>query len=148
MTIQKIEEQDLPAIVELEKLCFAHPMSEGNLRAFLLGEIGTGFVLRETDNGIALAYGGAMCVAGEAQIMNIATHPAYRKRGYAEKILCALLEWIVQKGAYAVTLEVREGNAPARALYEKRGFYEVGRIVRYYKSPVEDALILKKDLMT
>ena len=44
----------------------------------------------------------------------------------------------------SLTLEVRVSNAPAIALYEKLGFVQVGRRPNYYRSPKEDALILKK----
>jgi ribosomal-protein-alanine N-acetyltransferase len=42
-------------------------------------------------------------------------------------------------------LEVRESNSAARALYASRGFLAVGRRRGYYRSPVEDALVLRRD---
>jgi len=44
-----------------------------------------------------------------------------------------------------VYLEVRESNAPARALYAAHGFKEVGRRKQYYRRPVEDAIVLRRD---
>ena len=40
------------------------------------------------------------------------------------------------------TLEVRESNEAARALYRRYGFYEVGRRKRYYADNHEDAIIM------
>jgi ribosomal-protein-alanine N-acetyltransferase len=111
-----------------------------------VGGIGKGFVCIEPDNRTVLAYGGVMCAADEAQVLNIATCPEYRRNGLARAILSAILEYSEENGAEFITLEVRESNASAMALYKGNGFYEVGRLKNYYKAPTEDGLILKKDL--
>ena len=43
-------------------------------------------------------------------------------------------------------LEVRESNQAARAVYAARGFEQVGRRKRYYRDPIEDALVLRATL--
>jgi hypothetical protein len=55
--------------------------------------------------------------------------------------MLALLDQAIQRGAALSTLEVRVGNAPARRLYEKLGFEEVGERRNYYRDG-EDALIM------
>ena len=45
-----------------------------------------------------------------------------------------------------LTLEVRESNAPARALYAKHGYRDVGRRKNYYEKPREDAILMTKEL--
>jgi ribosomal-protein-alanine N-acetyltransferase len=59
------------------------------------------------------------------------------------------LRWLIQKGRKKgitqITLEVRASNLPARRLYQKAGFHEVGMRKRYYHSPMEDALLLTYD---
>jgi ribosomal-protein-alanine N-acetyltransferase len=50
-----------------------------------------------------------------------------------------------QRDVHHVYLEVRETNAPARALYAAQGFREVGRRAQYYRRPVEDAIVLRRD---
>jgi ribosomal-protein-alanine N-acetyltransferase len=45
-----------------------------------------------------------------------------------------------------VFLEVRESNGGARALYASRGFEVAGRRAKYYRKPVEDALVLRREL--
>jgi ribosomal-protein-alanine N-acetyltransferase len=56
-----------------------------------------------------------------------------------------LLQELIQRAesepAAAILLEVRESNLPARQLYEKHGFREVGRRRTYYKDPPEDAIL-------
>jgi ribosomal protein S18 acetylase RimI-like enzyme len=56
-----------------------------------------------------------------------------------------VLEALSARGARQIYLEVRESNAPARALYAAHGFTEVGRRKGYYRRPVEDAIVLRLD---
>jgi len=56
-----------------------------------------------------------------------------------------MLEVLAGRGVQQVFLEVRESNAPARALYTAQGFKEVGRRKQYYRRPVEDAIVLRLD---
>ena len=96
---------------------------------------------------MAAAYGGVITVADEGQILNIATHPDHRRRGYGRLIMNEIIEHSRNKGITFITLEVRESNIPAIALYESLGFYNVGRLKGYYSTPKEDGLILRKDLV-
>lgn len=134
------------AVAELEKMCFSNPISEINIKNFLVDGIGKGFVFVETKTGKIVAYGGVIVAADEAQILNVATHPDYRGLGLARNILESIVGYSQSEGAEFITLEVRESNAIAIGLYRSCGFYEVGRLKQYYKHPCEDALILKKDI--
>ena len=133
-------------VCSLEKKCFSHPISKKNLELLLLGGMGKGFVSYDTKENKIAAYGGVMIVADEAQVLNVATHPDYRRRGLGKEIMLKLIECSAESGAKFITLEVRENNAHAIMLYYSLGFVEVGRIKGYYKDPAEDALILKKEL--
>ena len=133
-------------VAELEKACFSNPISARNLEALLISGIGKGFVCIETKSGNAVAYGGVMVAADEAQILNIATRSDFRRMGLGRAVVEAILDFSRSRGAEFITLEVREGNVSAISLYEGLGFYEVGRIKKYYSDPTEDALILKKEL--
>lgn len=148
--IRSVNRNDIKAVAELEKLCFSVPMNESNLTSFLLGENGCGFVLYDTETydkkGIPCAYGGMICVLDEAQILNIATHPDFRRKGYGKKITERLVSEANSRGIVSMTLEVRRSNEAARKLYESLGFYEVGILKNYYKYPTEDGLILKLDI--
>ena len=57
----------------------------------------------------------------------------------------ALTASLKELGSRCLTLEVRDSNGPARALYAKLGFREIGRRRGYYRDPREDALILRKE---
>lgn len=143
MTLVPVTSALLPAIAALERAVFPHPWSEKALE-LLCGEAAFGFAAVEGD--AVVAYGGLLTVLDEGQVTNIATHPDHRRRGLGECVLKALLEKATQKGLSFVTLEVREGNAPAIALYQKLGFSVVGRRPRFYTAPVEAALLMQCDL--
>ena len=133
----------LPDVAALERTVFKHPWSEAAL-TLLCGETAFGYAALEA--GVVAAYGGMLTVLDEGQITNIATHPDHRKRGLATAVLHALLEEARRRGLTFVTLEVRESNAAAIALYEKNGFQTVGRRPRFYTEPTEAALVMKCDL--
>lgn len=87
--------------------------------------------------------------AGEAEILSVAVAPARRGRGLARKLLDLHLRRLAGLGATAVFLEVDEDNAPARRLYARAGFREVGRRPAYYArdgAPPANALVLRRDL--
>ena len=134
-------------VAELEKICFSSPISEGNLKALLIGGIGDGFVSIETKSAKVAAYGGVIVAAGEAQVLNVAVDPEFRRLGLGRNIMERIIELSQEREAEFITLEVREHNFPAVKLYESLGFYIAGRIKGYYKNPSDDALILKKDLI-
>ena len=80
-------------------------------------------------------------VLGESALEILAVHPDARRSGVAETLLREILERARAAGGARFTLEVRESNAAAVALYEKVGMTLCGRRKRYYKQPTEDALI-------
>ncbi len=133
----------LEGIAAVDRAAFAHPWSADAL-ALLCGDTAFGFAVVE--DGVPVAYGGMLTVLDEGQITNIATHPNHRRRGYAAGVLAALLEEARARGITFVTLEVRESNAPAIALYEKFGFVTVGKRPRFYTEPVETALVMQCNL--
>jgi len=84
-------------------------------------------------------------VAGELQIQNLATLPAMRRRGIAAKLLTHAIVRSRTTGLTSIWLEVRVGNKPAIALYERFGFVASGTRSAYYLDG-EDALIMSCQL--
>lgn len=80
-------------------------------------------------------------VAGEAELLTLATHPDARRQGLAQTLLAATLAEAARRGAATLFLEVAETNAPARALYARAGFTQLARRPNYY-APGTAALIL------
>ena len=135
--------EHIPAVAELEKLCFSAPWSAQSLELLTREGIGTGVVYIE--DGKVVAYGGMLCVVDQGQITNIAVHPDHRRQGIGKAIVGALLKHAMDEKFEEVTLEVRKSNAPAIALYEKFGFQQVGLRKGFYSHPREDAIIMTRE---
>ena len=81
-------------------------------------------------------------IVDEAHIATLAVQPEFRGHGIAKRLLTTGLEKSVQKGAIEATLEVREANKAAQALYSTFQFEVVGQRARYYRDNQEDAIIM------
>lgn len=75
-----------------------------------------------------------MNIIGEVHINNIAVKEDFRKQGIGEKLLDYALNYYPKDQIMGITLEVREDNKPAIALYEKKGFVSVGIRKAYYRN--------------
>jgi ribosomal-protein-alanine N-acetyltransferase len=139
--------QDAAAIAELHAASFRRGWSDGEIERLLLernilahramtGRRLDGFIL-------------SRLVAGEAEILSVAVGAAQRGRGLARTMLDLHLRRLAGLGTQTVFLEVDEENAPARRLYDRAGFREVGRRPGYYqqgRNLAATALILRRDL--
>ena len=137
------DESHVAPIAELEKLCFSDPWSENCIRYELTNPLSFWLVAVEEDR--VAGYVGSQSVLDEADMMNIAVHPDFRRRGVAQHLVEGLVAGLKEKDVRCLTLEVRASNDPAIALYQKLGFVQVGRRPNYYRNPKEDALILRKE---
>ncbi len=135
--------EHVPQIAALEKLCFSDPWPVEAIAPELHNPLSAWLVAVEDDE--VIGYIGSQSVPPEADVMNVAVHPVHRRRGIARELLERLLAALVEKGITSLALEVRASNAPAIALYEHMGFKQVGLRKNYYKTPKEDALILRKE---
>ena len=100
----------------------------------------------EADRGRVLGYVVSWYVMDEAEIANLAVSDDVRGAGIGARLLDHALEIARERRSQVVFLEVRESNAAARALYASRGFEVAGRRSKYYRKPVEDALVLRRAL--
>lgn len=112
---------------------FLESMADGN-NIFLIAE----------SAGRVGGYVNVWCVLDEATIGNIAVDSSVRGNGLGESLMKAALEAARERGAGAVTLEVRKSNSIAISLYNKLGFENVGVRPGYYEKPREDAIIMWK----
>jgi ribosomal-protein-alanine acetyltransferase len=93
-----------------------------------------------------VAFLAARQAADEAEILNIAVRPDFRRNGVASALLLAALEELGRSAIARVFLELRESNLPARSLYERHGFLPTGRRKAYYHQPTEDAVCMLRKL--
>lgn len=138
--ITDAREELLPQIQQIEQQSFSVPWTDAMLRMQLQPDSHV-FLTAETD-GAVVGYAGMLYVLDEGYISNVAVRPDHRRRGIAEALLAALEARGRALMLSFLTLEVREGNAAAIALYEKRGYRIAGRRKNYYEKPTEDALIM------
>ena len=143
MEIMNMTDAHVAPIAELEKLCFSDPWSENSVASELKNPLALWLVAMEGDR--LAGYIGSQSVEGEADVMNVAVHPDFRRRGIAEQLCNTLVSQLYQNQIHCLTLEVRASNVPAIHLYQKMGFVLVGRRPNYYRHPKEDALIMRKE---
>ena len=139
----EMQPRHVPQVAALEKICFADPWSEKSVASELENPLSYWLVAMDGEK--LVGYVGSQTVLGETDMMNVAVCPDYRRQGIAGGLILALIHALKARESHCLTLEVRDSNASARALYEKLGFSEIGRRKNYYRSPKEDALILRKE---
>ena len=142
MTFTQMRKAHVPQIAQLERLCFSDPWSENSIASELDNDLSLWIVALNDD--MVVGYIGSQTVCGETDVMNIAVHLDWRRRGIAQILIEQLILGLQERGSECLTLEVRASNVPAIRLYDKLGFTQIGRRPNYYRNPKEDALILRK----
>ena len=143
MEIIPMNEAHVPQVAELERLCFRDPWSENSVASEVTNPLSCWLVAQE--DGTVLGYIGSQTVLDESDMMNVGVHPDHRRRGIARALVNALVEALAARESRCLTLEVRESNEGAIALYGSLGFQQVGLRKNYYRNPKENALILRKE---
>jgi ribosomal-protein-alanine N-acetyltransferase len=137
--------EDLPAVMDIDRLSFPLPWPERSFRYELLENSASHMlVAAEPAPGGSRPIGfiGFWQIVDEAHISTLAVHPDHRRGGLGADLLAAALDLAIQLGADMATLEVRVSNEAAVNLYHKFGFRVVGRRARYYRDNDEDALLM------
>ena len=142
--IRLAELGDISAVRAIEQEVFADPWSTQDFRDCVSSDAHF-LVVEAGGSGAIVGYVVALEAADEGEILNLAVAPAGRRHGLGRALVQRILEALTARGVRQVYLEVRESNAPARALYAAHGFKEVGRRKQYYRRPVEDAIVLRLD---
>ena len=143
--IRQAKLYDVPAMARIERDSFGSPWSAEEITKDVTAG-GNVYVAVAAYNGEKAGYGEIRTVAGEAQVYNIAVAPEFRRAGIGEALLRHMIEKAEDDGCKLVTLEVRDGNEAAMALYARLGFREVGRRKGYYSKGSEDAVLMDLDL--
>ena len=136
-------ETQLEQIEAIEQQCFSCPWTLDQLRSQLSDDRHV-FLAAVDAGGTVLGYVGMMFVLDEGYISNVAVAPDFRRQGVADALISALMTRAEELNLAFVTLEVRAGNEPAKALYAKHGFVPVGRRKNYYDLPKEDAILMTR----
>jgi ribosomal-protein-alanine N-acetyltransferase len=140
----KMEKAHLNSLAELERVCFSQPWSREGLAEELENPLACFVVSQmERENGIqVIGYAGMHCVVGECYITNVAVFPPYRRQGVAKALVQYLIDFAKGQDGEFISLEVRNSNENAIALYERLGFRTVGVRRNFYSAPTEDGRIM------
>lgn len=145
MIIRAMEMRDIEAVAILEAENFSEPWSANSFIEEIRKETSLYIVAYEGETLVGIC--GLVTSFDEGEVLNVSVAKEYRKQGIAYQMLQHLLNEGERKGIKHFTLEVREGNVPARTLYEKLGFVCEGIRPNFYRNPAENAAIywLHKD---
>jgi len=137
-----MREEHLDRVIEIESLSFNQPYSKDIFFEELSLDIAHPQILRVGDQ--IVGFIDYWIVRGEIHLINVAVHPAYRRRRFASFLMNHLEDVAHRQGIEKIFLDVRRSNAAAIALYDKFDFKKVGVRRRYYSDNDEDALVMSK----
>lgn len=140
-TLGNMAEKHIAQIAELEVQCFSQPWSANALAEELNNE-NSHFLVALADE--VAGYIGVQEICGEAYITNVAVFENYRKKGIGRELIRAACDGAKGRGCEFITLEVRQSNAAAIALYESEGFEVAGIRKNFYSNPTENGVIYTK----
>ena len=133
-------------VLLVEQRAYVHPWTQGNFSDSLKAGYQAQLLLGGSGPGAELVgYFVAMQGVDEVHLLNITVAPPHQRQGWARVMLDALVLWSRGQGAQWLWLEVRLGNAHARAVYEHYGFRHVGTRRQYYPAANagrEDAVVM------
>jgi [ribosomal protein S18]-alanine N-acetyltransferase len=146
LAIRMARRDDVDDIAAIERRAFTDPWSANSFRALFGNPLVHFAVAEDAITGRLLGYVVAWFVVDEAEIANLAVSEDARRASVGARLLDHAIAAAEQRKCRVVFLEVRESNAAARALYASHGFEVAGRRSKYYRKPVEDALVLRRGL--
>jgi len=149
--IEQMRERDLVEVVQIEDVSGLNRWGyEAYRRELFKNPNAIMLVARDLEplsrDRSVLGFFAGWIVEDELHINNIAARPDSRRVGVGRSLLENAIREGRDRGVAFVLLEVRASNATAQALYSKVGFHFIGRRRDYYRSPTEDALMMKYDV--
>jgi [ribosomal protein S18]-alanine N-acetyltransferase len=142
--IRRMMAEDLMEVVNIEKQAFSDPWSYESFKSDLNNEMALPIVAIYNDQ--VVGYSSIYVAADEMQLGNFAVSPDHRKMGIGKLMMDEMLKLAAERKSGKIFLEVRESNTPAISIYSSYGFRAVGRRNGYYRNPIENAIIMVKEL--
>ncbi len=139
--IQPMRRRHLRSVLRIEQQVYPRPWSSSlfmselalrTTRAYYVARVGRDLV----------GYAGLMMTLDEAHVTTIAVDPKRHRAKIGTRLLLVLVREAIERGATAVTLEVRMTNVGAQDMYRRFGFSPVGVRKNYYQEVNEDALVM------
>lgn len=144
ITVRLMTTDDIDQVVEIEEEAFTSPWTSKGFEESLSYDYSR-FYVAIMDQKV-VGYIGTYCMYDDVDITNVAVRECCRRMGVANKLLEMVIAYSLDNKMGNINLEVRPSNIPARKLYGKYGFEEIGVRKNFYSKPVEDGIIMQKDL--
>ncbi|HEX7091378.1 MAG TPA: ribosomal protein S18-alanine N-acetyltransferase [Longimicrobiales bacterium] len=145
VVIRAMRPDDVPRVLEIEVESYSTPWPEASFRGLLRRRDAALFVAEAGDE--LVGYAACWIVLDQGELGNLAVAPRWRRRGIGRRLLDAVIDEMCARAVRELFLEVRVSNTAAQRLYRSRGFREVGRRRHYYNRPVEDALVMRREVV-
>ena len=145
LRIVPLSREHLDQILSIERRSFTDPWTRGMFESELDVQA-RGYARGAMRHRSLIGYIFAVIIPDEAHIGNLAVTPSERGRGVAQELLNQLVRDATEAGVTRVTLEVRASNHTARKFYYKNNFIDIAIRKNYYRSPVEDAIVMYRVL--
>jgi ribosomal-protein-alanine N-acetyltransferase len=139
--------RDGASFAALHKGAFARGWSEQEFESLLIERNALAHRLRLRKKNIGFIV--TRIASDESEILSVVIDGAYRRRGFAQRLLKSHLGRLAGLGVRSVFLEVEELNEAARRLYRGAGFREIATRERYYRrpgGPAVAAVVMRRDL--
>jgi [ribosomal protein S18]-alanine N-acetyltransferase len=144
VTIRAATDQDLDDVAAIERAVFNDPWSRRSF-ADLVDQRHVIFLVAAGENAV-VGYAIVLVAGVESELANLAVSRLMHRQGLGARLLAEATDRARERGAREMFLEVRASNTAAMQLYSTAGFQAVGRRVRYYARPIEDAIVMKAAL--
>lgn len=139
--IEPMNLADVAAVHEIERLSFTAPWPAYAFEQELKGNRLAHYLVARAGDAV-VGFAGVWMMVDEAHVTTFGVHPRWRRQSIGRQLLLRLGELALSIGARRMTLEVRESNAGAQAMYRGFGFEAAGRRRAYYTDDGEDALVM------
>jgi [ribosomal protein S18]-alanine N-acetyltransferase len=144
VVVRPVQHGDVERIADLEQ-CSPSPWSALLVKSELGRSDGLQLVAANGDTVLGWCCG--RYAVPEAELLKIAVAPLQRRCGVGAALLLRLEDLFRERGCETLFLEVRAANTAAIGLYRKLGYMTVGCRKKYYSTPEDDALILRKSFL-
>ena len=141
VVVEPMRIEDVAAVHEIERLSFRTPWPAYAFEQELRGNRVARYLVARAGERV-VGFAGLWLMVDEAHITTFGVHPDWRRQGIGRQLLLNVAELAIGIGALRMTLEVRESNLAAQALYRAFGFEIAGRRRAYYTDDGEDALVM------
>lgn len=143
MTTVEFTERFIPDVLALQDLCFADGWNERMMRSAFKGGRYFGYCVYNDEK----LCGFITYTVGydDCDIEGVAVLSEYRRCGIARNLVELVIGKAKERNLFAIFLEVRESNTPARSLYASAGFSEISVRKKYYADG-ENAVVMKKEI--